>query len=156
MGNWYTNITVSGPPQADVVAVLQAHDRHAYATPTLNGITVVFDRTSEDSGCAEELGDLAMTLSQDLRCPALAAAVFDDDVLLLSLYDRGAQVSGLLDSAREQPVPSIPRNGSGAACLGAVGLPASSDIHLRKLSPSDTASAATAAHMGVRHWIQVH
>jgi hypothetical protein len=92
MGNSYANITVSGPPQADVVAVLQAHDRHAYVTPTLNGITIVFDRASEDSGRPEELGDLAMTLSQDLRCPALATAVFDDDVLLLGLYDRGAQV----------------------------------------------------------------
>jgi hypothetical protein len=91
MGNWYKNITVSGS-QADVVAVLQAHDRQAYVTPTLNGVTVVFDRASDDSGSPEEVGDLAMTLSHELKCPALAAAVFDDDVLLLGLYDQGAQV----------------------------------------------------------------
>jgi hypothetical protein len=33
-----------------------------------------------------------MTLSHELKCPALAAAVFDDDILLLGLYDQGAQV----------------------------------------------------------------
>ena len=92
MGNWYKNITVCGPTQADVVGALQAHDRHAYVTPTHDGVTVVFDRASDDSGSPGELGDLAMVLSQDLMCPALAAAVFDDDVLLLGLYDQGAQV----------------------------------------------------------------
>ena len=92
MGNWCKNITVVGPSQADVVAALQAHDRHAYVTPTREGVTVVFDRASDQAGSPSELGDLAVTLSQDLKCPALAAAVFDDDVLLLGLYDQGSQV----------------------------------------------------------------
>ena len=92
MGNWYKNITVFGPSQATVVATLQAHDRRAYVTPTRKGVTVVFDRASDDSSSPGELGDLAIALSQELRCPALAAAVFDDDILLLGLYDQGAQV----------------------------------------------------------------
>lgn len=92
MGNWYANITVFRPSQAAVVATLQTHGRRAFVTPTRNGVTVVFDRESEESGSPVELGSLAMNLSQELSCPALAAAVFDDDMLLLGLYDQGAQL----------------------------------------------------------------
>jgi hypothetical protein len=92
MGNWYKNITLRGPDQAEVAAVLRRLDRRAYVTPTRDSVTVVFDRASDEEGDPGELGDLVMALSHELDCAALAAAVFDDDVLLLGLYDHGTQV----------------------------------------------------------------
>ena len=92
MGNWYKNITVRGPSQTEVVTALLRLGRRAYVTPTREGITVVFDHASDASGDPAELGDLARRLSADLSCPSLAAAVFDDDVLLLGLYDQGKQI----------------------------------------------------------------
>ncbi len=93
MGNFYKNVTVVGPGQGDVVAVLARHERTAYVTPTRRGVTVVFDRQADAVGNPTELGDVALTLSQELACPTMAAAVYDDDVLLLDLYDRGVQVA---------------------------------------------------------------
>jgi hypothetical protein len=52
----------------------------------------VFEQAADMAGDPTELGVLALTVSMDLSCIALAAAVFDDDVLLLGLYDRGVQV----------------------------------------------------------------
>lgn len=92
MGNFYKNITVVGPSQEDVMAALDKHRRAAYVTPTHDGVTVVFDLESDEIGDPTELGALALTLSKDLACAALAAAVYDDDVLLLSLYERGEQL----------------------------------------------------------------
>ena len=92
MGNWYKNITVRGPQQAEIAAALAKHGRRCYLTPTRDAVTVVFDHRSDEEGDPRELGDLALTLSSDLACPALAAAVFDDDVLLLALYDAGQQL----------------------------------------------------------------
>ena len=92
MGNWYKNITTRGPSQADLVAVLVRLRRRAYVTPTESGITVVFDHGSDVNDDPSELGDLALSLSADLSCASLGAAVFDDDVLLLGLYDRGKQI----------------------------------------------------------------
>jgi hypothetical protein len=91
MGNWYKNVTLWGPPQAEVAAALARHQRQAYVTPTRDGLTVVFDARSDETGDPSELGDLALTLSQELACVALAAAVFDDDALLLALYEHGTQ-----------------------------------------------------------------
>jgi len=92
VGNWYKNITTRGPSQAEVVTALLRLGRRAYVTPTHDGITVVFDHGSDMNGEPTELGDLALSLSADLSCPSLAAAVFDDDVLLLGLYDHGKQI----------------------------------------------------------------
>jgi hypothetical protein len=92
MGNFYKNVTVLGPSQADVVGVLERHARIAYVTPSHQGITVVFDREVDAAGGPAELGDIALTLSQDLACTTIAAAVYDDDVLLLALYQRGTQI----------------------------------------------------------------
>ena len=92
MGNFYKNLTLVGPGQAEIVKALEAHQRVAYVSPSLNGVTVIFDLDADEIGDPAELGDLALTLSQALGCSALAAAVYDDDVLLLGLYDRGNQI----------------------------------------------------------------
>jgi len=92
VGNWYNNITTIGPRQADVAGWCARHDRHAYVTPTRDGITVVFDRDVDRAADPGELGDLALLASLELACPVLAAAVYDDDVLLLALFEGGRQI----------------------------------------------------------------
>lgn len=92
VGNWYNNITTRGPQQADVAAWCARHDRHAYVTPTRDGITTIFDREVDRAADPGELGDLALVASLELACPVLAAAVYDDDVLLLALYEGGRQI----------------------------------------------------------------
>jgi len=92
VGNFYKNVTLFGPPRDAVLAALAGHERTAYVSPTRRRFTVVYDRDSDEAGGPDALGDLSMTLSADLACPALAAAVYDDDVLLLGLYDRGRQI----------------------------------------------------------------
>jgi hypothetical protein len=91
MGNSYQNITLRGPSREAVIAALERHRRTAYVSPTDAQDIVVFDREAEDKGDPRELGDLALTLSQELQGVALAVAVYDDDLLLLSLYERGTQ-----------------------------------------------------------------
>jgi hypothetical protein len=92
VGNFYKNVTLLGPAQADVAAVLLRHRRTAYLTPSRAGAIVVYDLDSDEIGDPSELGDIALTLSQELACLALAAAVYDDDDLLLGLYDKGSQI----------------------------------------------------------------
>jgi len=92
MGNFYKNVTIVGAEQAAIVASLERHGRIAYVTPSRTMTTVVFDREADAAADPLELGDVALTLSQDLSCLTLAAAVYDDDVLLLGAYANGAQV----------------------------------------------------------------
>jgi hypothetical protein len=92
MGNFYKNLILLGPSQLEVAGALERYGRVAFVTPEKNGITVTFDLESDEIGDPAELGDLALTLSRDLECPVLAAAVYDDDVLLLGLYDRCGQL----------------------------------------------------------------
>ena len=87
MGNFYKNLTVIGPTRDAIEAALTVHQRSAYLTPTREGITVIFDLETDEIGDAAPLGDLALTLSRDLACASLAVAVYDDDVLLMGLYD---------------------------------------------------------------------
>jgi hypothetical protein len=106
VGNWYNNVTTLGPRQADVAAWCARHDRHAYVTPTRGGITVLFDRDVDEAADPGELGDLAVVASLELSCPVLAAAVYDDDVLLLALYDAGRQL-GEYSSARRSTLTAL-------------------------------------------------
>ena len=89
MGNWYTNVSVKGAQQSDVVAVLEELGRRAYVTPETAGWIVVYDQQTDefDLGILESL---ALTLSTRLSCTALASCNADDDVLWLALYENGS------------------------------------------------------------------
>jgi hypothetical protein len=89
MGNWYTNVSVKGAQQSDVVAVLEELGRRAYVTPETAGWIVIYDQQTDefDLGILESL---ARTLSTRLSCTALASCNADDDVLWLALYENGS------------------------------------------------------------------
>jgi hypothetical protein len=88
VGLSYTNITVHGPSNEAIAPYLRASGRTAYVSPTVNGITVIYEREGEERMRA--LFSLAAGLSAHLACPALAAAMHDGDVLYYRLFERGA------------------------------------------------------------------
>jgi hypothetical protein len=88
MGNWYTNVCVKGPGQAEVMATLNELRRRTYVTPDLGGWIVIYDQES-DKFDLNELESLALTLSTRLSCTALASFNADDDTLWLGIYERG-------------------------------------------------------------------
>jgi hypothetical protein len=89
MGNWYTNVSLKGARQSDVVALLEELGRRAYVTPETLGWIVVYDQQTDefDLGILESL---ALTLSTRLHSTALASCNADDDVLWLALYENGS------------------------------------------------------------------
>jgi hypothetical protein len=91
MGFFYTTITLRGVEQTDVVAYLKRRHRDAYVSPTINDITVVYDREGEGQD-TNVLEGLAGDLSAAFGIPAVAALLHDDDVFWYGLFVDGDQV----------------------------------------------------------------
>jgi hypothetical protein len=88
MGNWYTNICVSGAKQSDVIAALNELGRDAYVTPETGGWIILYDREC-DKFDLDLLESLALTISKQLSCTALGSFNADDDILWLGVYENG-------------------------------------------------------------------
>jgi hypothetical protein len=88
MGLFYTNLAVFGPSRDALKAALKAMKRNAYLSPTIDGHTVVFDKAMEGQN-ARIIEKLGTTLTDELKCTALASLLHDDDVLLLWLFRNG-------------------------------------------------------------------
>lgn len=88
MGNFYCNFTTRGPSTDAIARLLNDNRRTAYVTPTLGDKAVVFDEASDELDLSE-IDAVGTLLSRELQCPALAAAVADDDELWLALYEEG-------------------------------------------------------------------
>lgn len=107
MGNFYTNITLTGAPAAAAVAELTALGREAWVADVGPGC-VVYDRRCEDQD-TEVLAALAEHLATRLSTRAFAVLNHDDDVLWFQLYDGADLVAEYANSGG-------PRTRVGALC----------------------------------------
>jgi hypothetical protein len=87
MGNFYVNHTVRAP-QERVIAVLEAENRVAFVSPTIDGYTVVCDQEC-DSQDERAILTLGRSLSERLGSPVLAVLNHDDDILCYWLFEQG-------------------------------------------------------------------
>src|SRR6266850_348325 len=88
MGNWYTNICLKDTQQSDTIAALDELGRRAYVTPDAGGWIVLYDQEC-DKFDLDLLESLALTISTQLSCTALASFNADDDILWLGVYENG-------------------------------------------------------------------
>jgi hypothetical protein len=88
MGNWYTNISLQGVSQAEILHVLEELGRRAYVTPAISNWCTLYDQEC-DRFDLDVLESLALTLATRLNCTALATFNADDDILWLGVYNGG-------------------------------------------------------------------
>lgn len=123
MGNKYSNVTVYGPTQAEVVAALDNLGHRAFVAPSMNRFTVVYDedkwqelnrdKSYNRSLSGEErehlkraLMAVPFDLSTELQCAVFAVTNFDDDVLSYDLIINGRSLdtyhsTGIFEAASE-------------------------------------------------------
>ena len=103
MREFYTNITVKGPKQEDVVAYLRQEGRNAYVSPTVGRRTAVADEQCETQNI-HVLSRVTAGLARRFNCPAVAVLVHDGLVLSYILYD-GNNLVDVYDSSPNYLVP---------------------------------------------------
>jgi hypothetical protein len=134
LGAFYTNIALKGPDQAAVLTYLRAQGRDAYVAPTLHDVTLVYDLASESQD-HRILNALAADLSRAFACPALAALVHDDDFLVYTLFQDGAQV----DEYNSDPTyfegerPAPPLGGNAQVLCAAFGVQAAAVAQVERI-----------------------
>jgi len=92
MGNWYTNISLAGVPQAEILTVLEELGRRAHVTPMMSNWCTIYDEEC-DRFDLDILESVALTLSARFNCKALASFNADDDVLWLGVYENGTRAT---------------------------------------------------------------
>lgn len=105
MGNFYTNITLRGPDQTKILAFLREQNRNAYVSPTVNGMTIIFDEESDEQD-VDILDTLTRDFSEALSCTGLGVLNHDDSMLWLGLYHKGQHLSEFDSSERLGTRPS--------------------------------------------------
>ena len=94
MPSYYSNITLQGPSQDQVLEHLAVSGDVAYVAPGGHA-TVVFH---EDLGAQERL---AAAISARFRCPALVVMGYGESILLYELYESGKQTDAYVSSPHE-------------------------------------------------------
>jgi hypothetical protein len=87
MGNFYTNIVLSGADLDATVAALEKMKRRAYVSAEGKSVVVYDERC--DTQDIKELERLATQLSRSMGAPALAFCNHDDDILWYALAQNG-------------------------------------------------------------------
>ena len=154
MGSFYTNVTLRGPAQEEVLAHLG--DRAAYVSRTSDSFTVVLDEASESQDLDELLGVTA-SLSTHFDSPALAALNHDNSVLYLSLFEHGQQVDQYnscpeFDNEDADEESSGPAGGDAARWVAAFGGDASAlerALHGTEFVSATERHAAVVAALGM-------
>src|SRR5262249_11517814 len=98
MGCMYTNVTVRGPSQDEVLEYLTACGRRAYLSSRVKNCVVIFDEEA-DKQDTQVLTGLASALSSHFRCAALAILNHDDDIFWYQLH----RVGELIDEYNSTP-----------------------------------------------------
>jgi hypothetical protein len=88
MSLFYTTFTTYGPDATKVVAALEKLSRGAFVSPTVERYTVIYDQETEEQDF-DEIEKLGKKLSEACEAPVLGAALHDDDVLYLWLFQNG-------------------------------------------------------------------
>lgn len=91
MGSFYSNITVRDRSQQQVLEALNAKGVAALVSPMVDGVTVIYPSFDDESDWQDPPAAAAM-VSQWLGVPALAAMVYDSDILMLALAEHGEVV----------------------------------------------------------------
>lgn len=114
MGATYSNITLRGPTQEQVVQALTEAGMTAAVSPTDQGVTVVYDCRCEAN--PDVLPAVTRWLSRRFGCAAWGVFVFDSDVVMYTLC-RDGQVLDQYDSWPGYPNRRIKPSGGDAAVL---------------------------------------
>jgi hypothetical protein len=123
MGLFYTTFTTYGPDATKVIAALKKLRRSAFVSPTVDRHTVVYDQKSGEQDFAE-IERLGKKLSEACEAPVLGAALHDDDVLYLWLFQNGEQIdfyNSLPQYFDPDAEPGLPEGGDSAAMCEAFG-----------------------------------
>jgi hypothetical protein len=91
MGNFYTNLVLVSADADRVVASLESHGRTAYVARS-EGMTFVYDEQCEKQD-PDEITRLAKLISREVGAPVLGSLNHDDDVLWLTLAERGSAIN---------------------------------------------------------------
>lgn len=114
MGSTYSNITLRGASQQQVVQAAAEAGMTCYVSPTDQGLTVVYDARCEDE--PDALRPVTRWLSRRLGCAAWGVYVFDSDVFTYVLC-RGGEVLDAYHSRPGYPNATEPPRGGDAAVL---------------------------------------
>jgi hypothetical protein len=128
MGLFYTSFTLWGPDGADIAAALKKMGRTAFVSPTVDRFTSVYDRQTEEQDFGE-IGSFGSILSKQICVPVLGAALHDDDVLYLWLFQNGECrdfYNSLPQYFDQEAEPGPPEGGDADALCKAFGSPSQS------------------------------
>lgn len=92
MGNFYTNITLRTSDRGEIIEYMRSQGRACFVSPVSRGFTTVYDRICDEQDI-RDLEGLALDLSRQFRCIALAVLNHDDDVLWMSLARNGDRLT---------------------------------------------------------------
>lgn len=112
MSTHYTNITLYGVDQDEIVTWCEDNAITAYVSPTRDDITVLYENTLAENANQDKPLEALLArgakLSVDLMAPALVSVVMNDDMFMYVLYVDGAMRDNFMSYAEKPPVNGKP------------------------------------------------
>lgn len=113
MSTNYTNITLYGAEQQEVLAWCEDNDVTAYVSPTIDDTTVLYENTLAENTHLhkplEALLALGARLSAELMALALVAVVVEDNLFMYVLYVDGQMYDSYMSYTDKPPVNGNPK-----------------------------------------------